>query len=125
MTAFDLYSGCFCRDCILQLNTTLGWVNQMLREDATRLDESQLYDDLERSWAHPNALVRHLPTIEADPIVREAAPPYAREGVEFDRHDAYWEAFNLLKYADRLADYPMFHTAGSPLLSARQSQGVH
>ena len=112
MTAFDLYSGWFYRDGILQLNTTLGWANQMLPEDAARLEEWQLYDDLERSWAHPGALVKQLPIIEADPIAREGAPPYAREWVEHDRRDAYWEAFNLLNYADRLAEYPMFHIAG-------------
>ena len=112
MTAFDLYSGWFYRDRILQLNTTLGWANQMLREDAARLEEWQLYDDLENSWANPDRLVKQLPITEADPIAREGAPPYAREWVEHDRRDDYWEAFNLLNYADRLAQYPMFHIAG-------------
>lgn len=112
MTAFDLYSGWFYRGGLLQAGTTTGWGNQMLREDAKRLEAWGAYEALERAWASPGALARRLPLAGIAEFVDEGLPGYARDWLEHDTYDAYWEALNLLKEAAAIARYPVFHLAG-------------
>lgn len=112
MTAFDLYSGWFYRNGILQQNTTLAWANQMLRENVARERNWTLYDSLENSWRQPSALFKQLPIAKARPLTEPDGPSFAREWLEHDEKDDYWNAFDMLKHADVLAAYPMFHIAG-------------
>ncbi len=111
MTAFDLYSGWFYRAGMLQLNTTLGWGNQMLRENVKRSGPGDLYKALEKSWANTNALTKAFPISEVQPLTDERGPTFVKDWLEHDEYDEYWEQFDLLKQLDKL-DIPMFHLSG-------------
>lgn len=110
MTAFDLYSGWFYRDGLLQLSTTLGWANQILREDARRRGAAS-YAALETSYRATGALASHLPLREVVPLTHPDLPTYAADWLRHPKPDAYWPEFNLLH---RVADLglPMFHLSG-------------
>ena len=110
MTAFDLYSGWFYRDGILQLSTTLGWASQMLREDARRAN-AESTTALDENWNNPGRLSNVFPLAEAAPITHADIPSYGRDWITHPEDDAYWQEFNLL---DRIAelDLPMFHISG-------------
>ena len=110
MTAFDLYSGWFYRDGILQLSTTLGWASQMLREDARRMDAAS-EAALERNWLNPGQLSSALPIRDVAPIVNEDIPAYGRDWIANSDYNAYWAEFDLLPRIAEL-DLPMFHISG-------------
>lgn len=110
MTAFDLYSGWFYRDGILQLSTTLAWANQMLREDARRA-ASPATAALEESWLAPGGLSPALPVRDIAPIVDPTLPAYAAEWLRHPSYDAYWQGLDLLAQIDVL-QLPMFHLSG-------------
>lgn len=111
MTAFDLYSGWFYRDGLLQLSTTLAWANQMLREDARRRGADVSYAALESSYRATGALAAQFPLRDATPLTHPDLPTYAADWLRHPSPDAYWPEFNLL---DRVADLglPMFHLSG-------------
>src|SRR5258708_4904877 len=111
MTAFDLYSGWFYRNGILQLSTTLGWANQMLREDAKRSGAKGSYDALEASWRNTGAMSYAMPLTAVKPIANSDLPTYGKDWLGSEPYDGYWEALDLLKRADEF-DLPMFHIAG-------------
>jgi putative CocE/NonD family hydrolase len=111
MTAFDLHSGWFYRDGILQLASTLGWANQMLREDVRRAGPASLYEALERSYLNTGQLSSQMPVLECDPLCSEDAPSYARQWLNQDPGDTYWRATDLAQRASSLR-LPMFHLAG-------------
>lgn len=111
MTAFDPYSGWFYREGLLQLGTTLGWGNQMLRESAWRSGNREVYQALEKAWENPGALSRQLPIVDCDPLCRDQASSFVRDWLEHDNYDAYWESLNLLPRADQIA-LPTFHLSG-------------
>lgn len=112
MTAFDLYSGWFYRAGMLQQQSTLAWGNQMLREDARRAGEWDLYRRLEASYADLSGLVRQFPIRDVEPLTDSAAAPYVRDWLEHDCHDAYWEALDTLCRAAEMAEIPCFHLTG-------------
>jgi len=112
MTAFDLYSGWFYRDGLLQLQSTLAWGNQMLREDARRSGAVDLYRRLEQSYADPGRLIRQFPLRKVDPLMDPEAAPYVRNWLEHESGNTYWEQFDCLARAADLADLPCFHLAG-------------
>ncbi|MFO7724531.1 MAG: CocE/NonD family hydrolase [Oceanipulchritudo sp.] len=112
MTAFDLYSGWFYRGGILQQQGTLGWGNQMLREDARRQEAWDLYERLEASFASPGSLLGQFPIREVSPLTDPGNAPYVREWLHHDQPDAYWEAFNMLHRTAELAEIPSFHLTG-------------
>lgn len=111
MTAFDLHGGWFYRHGLLQLQSTLAWGNQMLREDARRLGETSLYQKLERSWLNVPGLCHHYPIARTEPVTHPAGPAYVREWLEHDRYDDYWREFDLVARI-REIDLPMFHLSG-------------
>jgi uncharacterized protein len=112
MTAFDLFSGWFYRDGILQLSTTLAWANQMLREDVLRAGPPSLHARLEASWLNPGALSTRLPIASAEPLVGPGAPGYAADWLGRSSYDSYWRSLDLLP---RIRDLglPMHHVAGT------------
>jgi uncharacterized protein len=111
MTAFDLYSGWFYRNRILQLSTTLAWANQLLREDARRRASPSLAA-LDESWLAPGRLSSAFPINEAAPITNFDLPAYARDWLRHPRYDEYWREFDLLHYRVAELGLPMFHLAG-------------
>lgn len=111
MTAFDLYSGWFYRDGLLQLASTLGWGNQMLREDVWRSQAREAYQALETSWLNPSALSRQLPVSECDPLTREDAPTYVRDWLSHENYDPFWKPLDILAQADQIR-IPVFHLSG-------------
>lgn len=112
MTAFDLYSGWFYRDGMLQQQSTLSWGNQMLREDARRAGQWDLYRRLEASYANPSQLLRQFPLREVQPLTDPGAAPYVRSWLERDQPDEYWQNLDTLSRAAELADIPCFHLTG-------------
>jgi len=112
MTAFDLYSGWFYRDGMLQLATTLGWGNQMLREDARRKGADDLYNKLESTWSRPGSLLHELPVSRVKPLTDEEANPYVREWLEHEKKDAWWSAFDFLERVSEIAHVPCYHLSG-------------
>ncbi len=112
MTAFDLYGGWFYRSGLLQLQTTISWGNQMLREDARRQEAWELYKELEASFRNPGTLIGQFPLREVRPLTDEGNAPYVREWLEHDQRDAYWESFNMLGKAAEIAEIPCFHLSG-------------
>lgn len=110
MTAFDLYSGWFYRQGVLQLSTTMAWANQMLREDARRLG-SPAYAALEESYLATGRLSTQFPLRDAQPLVAEGLPAYARDWLRHPTYDAYWQEFDLLRRVAEL-NLPMFHLSG-------------
>jgi len=108
--AFDLYRGWFYRDGMLQLHTTLGWANQMTREDVSRKGAPSLYGELERLWKSGGELVRHLPLVDIPVFKDPACPRYPLEWLEHDTDDGYWEDRNYSACLE--SDIPMFHLAG-------------
>lgn len=111
MAAFDLYSGWFYPDGVLRLASTLGWATQMLREDARRAGEFELAQSLEETWKNPGRLATMLPTRSVSPVTDPRASAYARDWLEHEQYDAYWEALDLLN-EPALDDIPMFHLGG-------------
>ncbi len=111
MTAFDLYSGWFYRDGLLQLSTTMAWANQMLREDARRLGAEESYAALEASYRNLAALTAQFPLRDAKPLTHADLPSYAADWLRHPTPETYWPEFNLL---DRVAELgvPMFHLSG-------------
>lgn len=112
MTAFDLYSGWFYRNGMLQLCTTLAWGAQMLREDARRKGANDWAQELDRGYANPGALNSSFPLNAVTPLVHPDHPNYVQEWLEHDVYDGYWEALDALKFAAEIADIPCFHLAG-------------
>lgn len=112
MTAFDLFSGWFYRDGLLQLISTLGWGNQMLREDARRKQAWGLYRRLEKSYASPGSLLQEFPISAVKPLTDPEASPYVRDWLEHECHDAYWNPFDFLSRVAEISDLPCFHLSG-------------
>lgn len=112
MTAFDLYSGWFYRSGILQLNTTLGWGAQMLREDVRRLGDWELAAKLETAYLNPGALAHSFPINKIPALTNRLGPSYVKEWLEEDEPSPYWSAFDFLQRAAEIADVPCFHLAG-------------
>ncbi|MCF3648563.1 CocE/NonD family hydrolase [Synoicihabitans lomoniglobus] len=110
MTAFDLYSGWFYRDGILQLSTTIGWASQMLREDARRT-EADSAAALDTNWLNAGRLSSAMPLTDAPPLANEDVPSYGIDWIRHPTKDAYWEEFDLLARVAELA-VPMFHLSG-------------
>ena len=110
MTAFDLYSGWFYRNGILQLSTTLAWANQMLREDAKRTWSSS-YAALEESYLATGRLSTRFPLREVAPLTAEDLPTYGADWLRHPTYDGYWQALDLLPRVADL-DLPMFHLSG-------------
>ncbi len=110
MTAFDLYSGWFYRDGILQLSTTLGWASQMLREDARRA-RSPSIAALDKNWLNPGQLADAFPLNQVAPITNDDIPAYGRDWIRHSRYDDYWRELDVQRRIDEL-DLPMFHVSG-------------
>ncbi len=110
MTALDLHSGWFHRGGLLQLQTTLAWGNQMLREDAARRGAWDAYDALEQSHL-AGGLAARLPVAEVDPLVRPGLPRYVAEWLAHPEKDDHWAALDPTA-ALRAADLPVFHLSG-------------
>lgn len=110
MTAFDLYSGWFYRNGILQLSSTLGWANQMLREDARRRGAAS-YSALEESYQATGRLSTRFPLRDAAPLTNTDLPAYAADWLRHSTYDAYWREFDLLARVKELT-LPMFHLSG-------------
>jgi len=110
MTAFDLYSGWFYRNGILQLSTTLAWANQMLREDARRRG-SPSSAELDESYLASGQLSNRFPLSQARPITTDDAPGYGRDWLQHPHYDHYWQEFDLLRRVSELG-LPMFHLSG-------------
>ena len=110
MTAFDMYSGWFYRNGLLELSTIFRWANQMLREDSRRIDapSSPLLDE---TWLYPKKLLDQLPLRKAKPLTLPDLPTYAADWLAHSTADEYWEPMNLLKKVEQLG-YPMFHLSG-------------
>lgn len=110
MTAGNLFDGWFTRQGVLQLSTTLGWGNQMLREDARRR-QLPAAAALEASWRAPGSLSHHLPVAQNPVLTDPALPTYAGDWLRHPTDDDYWRARDLLAAVAEL-DLPMFHVAG-------------
>jgi putative CocE/NonD family hydrolase len=110
MTAFDLYSGWFYRNGILELSTIFKWANQMLRDDSRRAGAPS-EAALDASWIDPGRLYQQFPLRLAAPITNGDLPRYAADWLQHSARDAYWEPYNLLKRTRELG-YPMFHMSG-------------
>ena len=110
MTAFDLYSGWFYRNGILELSTIFKWANQMLREDARR-SGAPSEAALDASWLEVGRLFQQFPLRHARPLTNEDLPTYASDWLRHSMRDAFWEPYNLLKRTRELG-YPMFHMSG-------------
>lgn len=110
MTAFDLYSGWFYRDGLLQLSTTLGWASQMLREDSRRRGaESEA--ELDANWQNTGRLSGLLPVRDLRPLVNADLPGYGADWLRNPEAGGYWQEFDLLARVDELG-LPMFHLSG-------------
>jgi hypothetical protein len=112
MTAFDLYSGWFYRDGLLQQMSTLGWGNQMLREDARRNKKWRLYRDLESTFTRPGSLAHEFPIASVRPLTDPDANPYVKEWLAHDTRDAYWSEFDFLSRVAEISHLPCFHLSG-------------
>lgn len=110
MTAFDLYSGWFYRDGLLQLSTTMAWANQMLREDSRRRGAAST-TALDECWTGPGRLAQAFPLRDARPITNGDLPTYGADWLRHPSADTYWPEFNLLNRIDELG-LPMFHLSG-------------
>jgi putative CocE/NonD family hydrolase len=110
MTAFDLYSGWFYRNGILEMSTILKWANQMLRDDARRAGAASAAA-LDASWGDVGRLFHQFPLCRAAPLTNPDLPTYASDWMRHREYDAYWEPWNLLRHTRELG-YPMFHLAG-------------
>lgn len=110
MTAFDLSSGWFHRDGILQLSTTVGWANQMLREDARRR-RLPVAAGLDDSYLAPGRLTSAFPLREVRPLTDPSLPTYGRDWLAEPASSPYWREFDLRERASRLR-LPMFHLSG-------------
>lgn len=110
MTAFDLYSGWFYRGGLLQLSTTLGWANQMLREDARRRKTASV-GALDEMYTVAGKMSTQFPIARADPITRPDLPTYAVDWLGHATPDEYWKEFDLLERVNEL-HLPMFHISG-------------
>ncbi|HEY9247662.1 MAG TPA: CocE/NonD family hydrolase [Rariglobus sp.] len=110
MTAFDLYSGWFYRDGLLQLSTTISWAGQMLREDSRRLN-SPVEAALDANWQDSGRLSYHLPLRDAALLTHESLPSYGADWLRHAEDDAYWGEFDLLRRAEEMG-VPMFHLSG-------------
>jgi len=110
MTAFDMYSGWFYRNGILELSTIFRWANQMLRDDARR-SGSKSSEALDSSWLDVGRLFQHFPLRRTAPVTNGDLPTYASDWLEHNAYDSYWEPLNLLKRTRELG-YPMFHLSG-------------
>ncbi len=111
MTAFDLYSGWFYRDGILQLSTTTGWASQMLREDSRRLPSRAAETALDANWLNSGALSHAMPLRHAAPLVHPDLPRYAADWLGHTTYDDHWRELDLLRRIDALG-LPMFHLSG-------------
>lgn len=110
MTAFDLYSGWFYRNGILQLSTSLAWANQMLREDAKRHGAAS-YEALEESYLATGRLSTRFPLKDIPTLTAEDLPTYARDWLQHSQPGGYWQEFDLLSRVEELK-VPMFHLSG-------------
>jgi putative CocE/NonD family hydrolase len=110
MTAFDLYSGWFYRNGILELSTIFKWANQMLREDARRIG-ARSAAALDASWLDVGSLYHRFPLRAAEPLTNADLPRYASDWLKHSTYDSYWEPLNLLRRV-RDIGYPMFHLSG-------------
>jgi putative CocE/NonD family hydrolase len=110
MCAFDLYSGWFYRNGILELSTILKWANQMLRGDARRAGAAS-EAALDASWLDVGRLYHQFPLRRAAPVTNADLPAYALDWLQHSDYDSYWEAFDLLCRTRDLG-YPMFHMSG-------------
>ena len=110
MTAFDLYSGWFYRNGILQLSTTLAWGSQMLREDARRRGAASSAD-LDRNLEAVGRLSSQFPLAEAVPITNGDLPSYVSDWLRHSHKDDYWEEFDLLARVAELG-LLMHHVSG-------------
>ena len=110
MTAFDLYSGWFYREGILQLYNTVDWGNQMLRDDAWR-EGSPSVARIEQCWRSRGSLSGTLPIAETAPLTADDVPSYVADWLRHPEPDAYWQPFNLLARVAEL-NLPMFHLSG-------------
>jgi len=110
MTAFDLYSGWFYRNGILELSTIFKWANQMLREDARRAG-ARSQAELDASWLDVGRIFQQFPLRRARPLTNADLPIYASDWLRHSARDDYWEPFNLLRRTKELG-YPMFHMSG-------------
>lgn len=113
MSAADLYAGWFYKNGILRQATTLGWANQMLREDYRRKGETARAEALEQSWPSSGTLARALPVVAAEPVCSVEAPPnYADHWLAHETDDDYWQSLDTTE-ALAEADLPVFHLAGT------------
>ncbi len=110
MTAFDLYSGWFYRNGILQLSTTLGWGSQMLREDSRRRGAAS-EAALDENWNNSGRLTTTMPLRTIAPLTNADLPGYVADWLNHAVYDEYWREFDLLQ---RIEDFalPMFHLSG-------------
>ncbi len=112
MTAFDLYSGWFYRSGLLCLANTLGWGNQMLREDAQRAGCEDTYFALEDSCRNNIGLCHSFPVNRCQPLTTDnSLPSYVSDWLAHSKKDNYWKEFDLLESSAQL-DIPIFHLAG-------------
>lgn len=112
MTAFDLYSGWFYRDGLLCQAGTLGWGNQMLREDAVRAGRMETFEVLDKTWNIPGAFNHVKPLKSCHPLTTDPEiPSYVRDWLEHPTRDSFWETYDALPEAEAM-DIPMFHLAG-------------
>jgi len=112
MSAADLYGGWFYPyDGKIQLATTLGWGNQMLREDAWRAGQTAVARRLEGSWQQPGGLASALPLHSVAPLTEEGAAPYVRDWLAHPTYDGYWEALDC-SAALAASETPVFHLTG-------------
>ena len=111
MTAHDLYEGWFYCNGAMRLASTLGWGLQMLKEDARRLGLRKASDLLEGAWASLPAQYLETPYGKHPAIHAQGLPSYARDWMEHDAPDSYWQRMDISKTLSKIR-VPALHISG-------------
>jgi len=110
-TCIDLFRGWFYMNGALRQATTIGWGQQMLREDARRRKLRAVSKSLEKAWSNLQPEIVQAPLLGGRLFESECLPTYLHDWLEQNQPGFFWEKMDVSTRIDAI-DIPALHVSG-------------
>lgn len=110
-TCIDLFRGWFYMNGALRLASTVGWGQQMLREDARRRQLRSVSQALEKVWTNLQPEITQAPILGNRLFQSEGLPSYLFDWIENNQPGDFWEKMDVSKKIDSI-NIPALHLSG-------------